>query len=747
MLNSIKLKNVATYPPEGEDIEGLQPISFIYGANGSGKTTISNFIAHPENPKYDECQLDWDQDQSLTTYVYNKDFREQHFFQADIPGVFTLGKATSEQMKALNAKQEEIKELRKTAVEERRRLSGFDDQLSSEADRFRDTVWDTYNKPFKEGFKDAFKGCGTKESFKNRLQQEFKDNTADLENKEDLLKRAETIFGERPQAINKLPLPEFTRLKEIEESEVWEKAIIGKSDVPIAELIDKLGNSDWVDQGQAYIEGATCPFCQQETVNENFKKQLEDFFDESYKNAVKEVKELGEEYVTQSENVLLQMERLHQREKEYTDTKIDWENFETEIELLKSRFTETKRLMADKLKEPGRKQTITLLSDFYDQLALQLAAANKAIDDHNKVVTNFNSAHTLLVRSVWRYIVEEAKPTIEAHQRAIQGITKAKGILLETQKKTTEKGKELKKEIEDLTAGAGGVEFSEMEMNKTLESYGFHSFKIVKSPAKENCYQIQRENGTLVESTLSEGEVTFITFLYFYQLAKGGHSEEAVNERRVLIVDDPISSLDSNVLFVVSSLLRKYMDEIRNGEGNITQLILLTHNAYFHKQMAIINGRDQELANTAYWILRKGRKYTSIESHGMKNPISSTYELLWRELRSDDKKSSVMLQNAMRRILEYYFTVFGQFTNIKNLPSQFKTIEEQLVCKSLLSWVNDGSHDIADEIHVSDYDETEQRYKDVFRTLFDANGQLGHYNLMMGIKNGEIVPTEEATSK
>lgn len=94
-----------------------------------------------------------------------------------------------------------------------------------------------------------------------------------------------------------------------------------------------------------------------------------------------------------------------------------------------------------------------------------------------------------------------------------------------------------------------------------------------------------------------------------------------------------------------------------------------------------------------------------------------------------------MLQNAMRRILEYYFTVFGQFTNIKKLPAQFKTAEEQMICKALLSWVNDGSHDIADEIHVSDYDETELRYKEIFRTLFKENGQLGHYNLMMGIEN------------
>ena len=136
--------------------------------------------------------------------------------------------------------------------------------------------------------------------------------------------------------------------------------------------------------------------------------------------------------------------------------------------------------------------------------------------------------------------------------------------------------------------------------------------------------------------------------------------------------------------------------------------------------------------------LLTANRSASIEAYGNENPISSTYELLWRELRSEDNKSSVLLKNAMRRILEYYFTVFGQFPNIKKLPDRFQTIEEQMICKSLISWVHDGSHDIADEIHVSDNDDAVMRFKDVFRTIFDSNGQLGHYNQMMEIGRAHV---------
>ncbi|MDO8897604.1 MAG: AAA family ATPase, partial [Bacteroidales bacterium] len=639
---------------------------FIYGANGSGKTTISNFILNPSDSKYRSCELEWENDEPLTTYVYNKQFREQSFFKGDIPGVFTLGRATAEQVKELDDKKEEIKTLRETAKEEKRRIKGFEEQLKGETDRFKETVWNSFSVPNKTSFKEAFKNCGTKESFKNRLLQEYKNNDSKLISKIELIEKAKTIFGERPRVIESLPLLDVDRIKEIEELEIWGTAIVGKDDVSIAELYNKLGNSDWVNQGQKFIQNETCPFCQQETINSDFKKQLEDFFDETYKNKRKEVEIIGVEYQELSNRLLAQINRLEQRESEKSDTKLEWSNFKTETELLDSRLKESQSVMNDKFKEPSRKFSVIVLTDLYDHLNVRIVEANKAIEAHNEIVKNFNTAHRHLVQSTWKWIIEEANPTLEAHLKAVSGIKKAKELLEATQRDTTNKGIQLKKKIEELTAGTTGVEFSEMEMNKVLESYGFNSFRIVKSPKAENCYQIQREDGTLVETTLSEGEITFITFLYFYQLAKGGYKEDKVNDRRVLIVDDPISSLDSNVLFVVSSLLRRYLDEIRSEKGNIIQLILLTHNSYFHKQMAIVDGRNQSRTDTAFWILRKGRKWTYIESYGHENPISSTYELLWSELKLENNKSSVLLKNAMRRILEYYFTVFGQFSNIKN---------------------------------------------------------------------------------
>jgi wobble nucleotide-excising tRNase len=92
MITSLNIKNVATCDPNnGVQINDLKKVNFIYGANGSGKTTISNFILNPSDAKFIDCEIEWENDEPLTTYVYNKQFREQSFFKGDIPGCLLLG--------------------------------------------------------------------------------------------------------------------------------------------------------------------------------------------------------------------------------------------------------------------------------------------------------------------------------------------------------------------------------------------------------------------------------------------------------------------------------------------------------------------------------------------------------------------------------------------------------------------------------------------------------------------------------
>lgn len=371
-------------------------------------------------------------------------------------------------------------------------------------------------------------------------------------------------------------------------------------------------------------------------------------------------------------------------------------------------------------------KTIELLN----KIAHLIEIANKKIEEHNEIVRNFALKRIELVSSIWKYLADQNSVIIETYLSKIKGFDDVINLLKEkilTQEKAIS---DLEKEIKTLSQNVTSVQPSVDRINKILKAYGFHNFLIVPSTSKPNQYQILREDNTLAEATLSEGEVTFITFLYFLQLAEGGDNEENVTDERVVVMDDPISSLDSNILFVVSSLLKDLIRKICDRQGNIKQFILLTHNIYFHKEVTYIDGRAQLRNDYAFWILRKKDKVSSIQSFGMNNTIHNSYELLWLELKNRDKNSSITIQNTMRRIIENYFKLLGHYED-RDLIGSFENPEEKYICKSLISWYNEGSHTIPDDLFIEHQTDVTDRYYDVFKKIFQYSGHIAHFEMMM----------------
>ena len=70
---------------------------------------------------------------------------------------------------------------------------------------------------------------------------------------------------------------------------------------------------------------------------------------------------------------------------------------------------------------------------------------------------------------------------------------------------------EIETQIIEKNKNISSVQPTVDEINRLLKAYGFNNFKIVPSPTKDNCYQIQRPDGSLASNTLSEGEETFIS--------------------------------------------------------------------------------------------------------------------------------------------------------------------------------------------------------------------------------------------
>lgn len=728
MIKKIDIKNVATYDNQGVQIDNLKKINFIYGANGCGKTTISNYVHDNSDPKFNNCSLEWQNALPLRVLVYNKEFRERNFGKGKISGVFTLGEATAEQIKEIETKTNELNSIKADGIQKRETLDKQKLEKEKLETDFKETTWTKVYKKYEDVFKEAY-GSHQKEPFKNKLLQEFSSNNVQFETLENLKSKAETIFGEQPQRIDEISELLFDRIIDIEENEIWKKIIVGKADVDITKLIQRLNINDWVNQGKEYIEDTTCPFCQQKTITDDFKTQLENYFNESYLNDIKLVKELKQEYNTLTQNVINLLNGIETSQKILINRKLDVDKFSAYLKTLMSQNATNSEYLNNKIKEPSRSIELISLKEQLDLITELINQAIIEIKKHNNIVTNYANEKNNLVKAIWKYLIEEYRTDITTFKNKKDGIEK--GIAnIEAQYKTKQdEYRKLDAEIKNLNKNVTSIQPTIDEINRILKSYGFLNFEIVPTK-EEGFYQIQREDGSVAEATLSEGEITFITFLYYLQLTKGAISEEEVNNERVLVIDDPISSLDSNVLFVVATLIKDIIKNIKADIGIIRQLILLTHNVYFHKEVSFIDGRTKTCNKTNFWILRKNDKVTGLQSFEMNNPIQSSYELLWQELKSEEIKSTLTIQNIMRRIIENYFKLLGKYGD-DDLILKFETKEEQEICRSLISWINDGSHSINDDLYVELQDRTIEVYKNVFRDIFILTKHEGHYNMMM----------------
>tara|TARA_Y100000589_G_scaffold331962_1_gene388254 strand:+ start:73 stop:2271 length:2199 start_codon:yes stop_codon:yes gene_type:complete len=731
MIKSIKIRNIATFDETGIEIPEFKKVNFIYGANGSGKTTVSNFIYDPTNERFPDCQIEWQNGIELKSLVYNKEFRDRNFGKGTIPGVFTLGQATKEEAELIEEMRKELKELEQKGIQQKKVLERQIEKRDDLESDFREEVWTTIYKKHESYFKEAFKGVMQKKPFLTRLLKEFENNGADLKTIEDLKERAKTILGEQPKSLDTIPTITYSRIDEIEQDDIWSKKIIGKSDVEIAKMIQRLNINDWVNEGKKYLqEDETCPFCQQDTITEEFRNQLEGYFDESFTNDTNKVKELNEEYLRTFENLINELQLIETTEKTNKESKLDVEKFSSLFKTLSSQFTGNKELLNSKLKEPSRSIELVSTKEQFDEIGEIIKTANESVKKHNDIVDNYATERQKLVDEIWKFIIEDNRTRIEYFIKHKTGLQKGIDNLTKKVKKLREEYSALDKEIKELTKNVTSIQPSVDEINQTLKSFGFQNFEIVPSKTGVNQYQIQRENGELAEETLSEGEITFITFLYFLQLAKGSTTETDITDDRILVVDDPISSLDSNVLFIVSSLLKKVIHEIRNNEGNIKQLILLTHNVYFHKEVSFINGRTKECSETNYWILRKIDDVSYLQDFNLTNPIQNSYELLWKELKNREHNSGVTIQNTMRRIIENYFKILGGYVD-DDIIDKFDNPQEKEICRSLICWINEGSHTIPDDLFVELQDNTIENYFKVFKAIFKKTNHIAHYEMMM----------------
>lgn len=704
-------------------LDSMKRVCFIFGPNGSGKTTISQRIAD-EAGDVNSSVLQWDSAFPVKTYVYNRNFVSKNFARdREIPGVFTMGQGTVDAQKKIKELADKIDGDRQEKEKHQKNLDKARKEYDNIEKELSEICWEI-RKEMPKTLTSHWKGTSKKKTCKEDIAERIKtlkkdDALPDINALED---RAAIAFDESVQEVSELPPFDYSALLNSENARIFTKPIVGKDSIAIGDLMKKLGNSDWVAQGRKYITDDVCPFCQQHTVTDELKSDLESFFDESYQTNVAALKEAWDVYRERSRALIDVAAKANDSYADFVDSA----SLETQIAELKRVVQGNITRMNEKIVEPGRIVTVTSAKDTCAKIANLLEEARNKVKWHNEMVSHRDDEKTKLLDDMRLFAAQTAKMRTVSQQKRELNVQKTIDGLKETIAATEERINANLKSQQEEEKKLTNVKETAEKINDILQQFGFNNFKLSVTE-DDRSYRIVRNDGTPVTDTLSEGEASFLTFLYFYYLMNGSLENTGVTDKRVVVIDDPISSMDADVLFVVSSLVRQLAQEARAGNGTTEQMIVLTHNITFHREITYVRSHEGD-AQTAYFVIRKAGGYSTIERYD-KNPVSSTYEMLWEDLCRTDC-NPLTAQNISRRITETFFKLVS-IPDMDKIISEMKSPDRE-IARSFMSWANAGSHSAFDDETFVNTGETIEVYRRALRLFFEAAGYESHYDEMTG---------------
>lgn len=737
MLQYLKLRGAPAFDSEsGADIGPLGPVNFFFGANGSGKTTISRALA--DSARFTGTTLQWSPATSaFGIKVYNCDYVNATLTPAGhFPGVFLLGETNIEiqtEIEELTGPSGSIAAAKEGLARLRSSLDVKGSEIESVRSALREAAWAKRDE-VPANLREMFTGYN---SSKDRLLEHLLDvataNPSAPENFASLAAEALAVLAEHAQPILELPLVRDIGMQGAPGYSLMGVAVVGSGDVRLAPLIRQLGNADWVQHGRTHLDHSNglCPFCQQ-AVPSDLGEQLEAYFDRSYVEQVEQLAEFNRHFESWVQHWDSFLEDL--KERPGASESVNVERLATTRAALELVIGDIRAKISAKLSGPSSIISLPDPSPQIEDVNGVIREANEVVRSFNLLLKNRAAAKKSLLERCW---VVFARVTLAAelarYEGAMPGHMVGKSAIEQRITSATADIFTRESRLRELRAKVTSSKPIIGRINRLLDSVGFHNFSLAESTEIQDGYTLVRSNGDVATETLSEGERTFITFLYFAQSLQGSPQDEAEPDDLLAVIDDPISSLDSDVLYAVSTIVRKIVEDLAVGKGRVRQVLLMSHNAHFHKDVTYRPRGGAKIGAWKYGLVRKRSGFASEVELRDDNPIQTAYGALWDEVKratDNSSESAVGLQNTMRRILETYFKVLGGIDDPR-IIAKFDG-DERVICRSLFTWVNAGSHSIFDDLDYAPTPSTVEANLRVFRSIFEEHGQIGHYRMMMG---------------
>ncbi len=407
----------------------------------------------------------------------------------------------------------------------------------------------------------------------------------------------------------------------------------------------------WVSEGRPLHQGQdSCQFCGQQLPTD-LMAHLAEHFSAEYEGLIAQLIALkGRIQLAQKEGI----ELYHQADF-YSQFSAEYLAQKGNLEELLSQRNAALNILAEavegKLTKAFASVECPVIDDPLDHISTAVAAINKTIIAHNARTTEFDQrradafskleshyAASFVRHGQYNEQLAEIAELAVTHTQQRQKVEELDGEI-----------RTLEQELSEAAKGAGRI-------NDLLAAYfGKNDLRITVAADKR--FQIIRAG--IVAKNLSEGEKTAIAFAYFITRIQDGRHPI---DQTIVVIDDPISSLDANHLFNTYALIKTQLAGCR-------QLFISTHSFEFYNLIREWTSENEDVrkpqANWKHWgvfLVRRKDDGKAVLEEIPKELLKfkSEYHYLFSTLYHFDKATAanfdslLSLLNVVRRFMEAF---------------------------------------------------------------------------------------------
>lgn len=720
MLTKIVISGPASFKSLAT-LETDKKVNLIYGLNGSGKSTICRFLRDPDSPDYTQCQIIGRE--NIKIFVFNEDFIRENFYESQtIKGIFSLSKQNkdAEQKIATATAQRDKLLATKEAIEKTKNEKI--EQIQKETNSILEKAFDikrTYS-----GGDRVLEFClaglmGRKEKLFEQLVATQKPPEKPQYSVKQLQDEARLLTGENSTKEEVILPVLHIAANDVETAPIFEKAIVGSHNSTFGDFIERLQNSDWVRTGLTYLSAEAekpmdCPFCQQPTIDEKFMGEMRSYFDKIYDEQIAKLASLRLDY----RNVFASIPKLS----EYQSSQFYDQQVGTKYDQLEAVLRENELLIQKKLDNPSGRVVLQKTAAIVEEFNALVSNINLTITEHNTKIANKDAAKNGIKERFWRCMRWDYDQsvsyydTLQAQQGAISDT-----YLVEVKRIESALSEQVSL-ITEAQKATVNIDVAIGKINSELLNLGILDFRIKKH--NDHLYQLERPGGGSSSfHSLSEGEKMIIALLYFCELCEGNESPDEVPKDRIIVLDDPISSMSHIFVFNVGRLLisRFFREE------KIKQVFVFTHSLYFFYELTDTNKDRRQEMQALFRVSKNAAGSTVIP---MKyEEIQNDYQSYWQIVNDIDEQPA-LIANCMRNIVEYFFG----FVEKKDFNNVFQKPELSAnKFQAFYRYMNRESHSFGQNVFdLKEFDY--QVFRDGLKLVFDLCGYSEHYKQMAKIK-------------